>query len=305
MDHSEFLLNEKKEVDILVGPHHSRTKRVLCPGVRKVDHKPVNHHASEWPDRFSVHVHKEEWFEVTRTDADAGWGQPLVLRAKVVIPPEQKLTPWTPVEGSACCIGTDAAGRTICCDAAHGIFEKKVVGTPWAKIDGACSHVARGSDGATWCTSPEQKIFRREGAWALKNGAAVSVHVGCEKEVVCINHLGNIFKWDGNKDFKALPGTFKNASIASDGTLYAIGNAGDISKWQGGAWVKVPGSAAFVAVADKDHVFIIDSAGQVQQSNDGGCTWKPFAAGPQKFLAVAPGHLFGINPSNQISYIKI
>jgi len=303
---------EKKEVDIHVGPSHTRTKRVMCPGVRKVDHNPVNAQLAEWKDRFTVRVHKEEgWFEVTRHDADAGWGQPLVLRAKVrhhggyEQQAEQKAPQWTKLEGSACCIGTDRQGHTICCDAAHATFEKKLEDPKWTKAEGICRHVARGADGATWTTTPDEKICRKEkDKWVQRPGAAVQVYVGSEQEVVCISHSGNIFKWDGN-NFKALPGTFKNASIAHDGTFYAIDNAGAIHKWQGGAWAKVPGTATFVAVADKDHVFIIDPSGQVQQSNDGGASWKPLPPGPQKFLAAAPGHLYAINASNQISYIKI
>ena len=68
------------ENSINVGDSGAKTKTVTLPySYMRVDPNPINTQNSGWPDTFSVSVSGTQ-LTVTRTDANVGWGQPLVLQ---------------------------------------------------------------------------------------------------------------------------------------------------------------------------------------------------------------------------------
>jgi hypothetical protein len=305
---------EKKSVDVTIGTSKTRTRRVHFPGVSKVDPCPVNPQQAGWVDKFSIEVKKGEYFDVTRVDHDAGWGQPLVLRCRVrgdgkpVVSPDEEKKAWETIEGAATCIAMDAQGNAICCCPDGSIMEKPKDSKAWTKIDGAATLVARGADGTTWCVNSVQHIFRREGkAWKQMPGAASFIAVGSATEVVCINASMNIYKWNAAKnDWQALEGAAVAASIGSDGTFFVVAKTEEVFKKAatGNGFTKVTGKGKSVAVADKTKVFLTDSTGKLFKSADEGATWQPIE-GNFRHVAAAPGHLVAANAANQLFHQHI
>ena len=79
---SELVPKPKCSNDVIidVGSSTTQTKKVKLPeGINTVSNQPVNTQEPSWPDTFSI-ITENGMVNVTRTDANSGWGQPLQLK---------------------------------------------------------------------------------------------------------------------------------------------------------------------------------------------------------------------------------
>jgi len=311
-DHHRQKEHSKKEIiDLVVGPSNSNHRHVACPGVHKVDAEPVNKQEAGWDDRFRVDVTKGSHFVIVRTDANAGWGQNLILRLRVrgngqpVITPEKPKEEhkkgWEVIEGAATSIGVDSRGNAICCGTGGAICERAAGSTAWVKIDGTATQVARGADGSTWYVNSAHQIFKRQGTtWVSYPGGAASIAVGSDKEVVIISPTNEIFKWHEQKNgWDRIEGLAASASIAHDGSFYITSKTDEVFRRSGGGWAKCPAAGRLVAVADRHHVYLLSGDNKIFHSADEGATWQPIE-GHLRHIAAAPGHLVGASPTSQL-----
>jgi len=318
---------EKKSVDVHVGTSRARTRRVYFPGISKVDANPINAQQPGWVDKFSINVVKGEYFDITRTDHDAGWGQDLVLRCKargdgkytvapdgerrveekVVEKPVEKPKVWESLEGTGLNGGIDSQGNIIACNPDGTMTRRNHDSKAWTKVDGAAVVVARGADGTTMCVNSAGDVYRLDGAWRKLPGAGAFVAVGSASQALLINKKGSIFKWSsGRNDWDALNGAAVTGSVASDGTVYVINQEQSIFRKHPTAndFVPVSGKAIHVAAISKNLVFATNANGNLLKSIDEGATWTT-QEGSYRHIAGSPGHLIGVNTGNQLFHLPL
>ncbi|MBN2093389.1 T9SS type A sorting domain-containing protein [candidate division KSB1 bacterium] len=159
------------------------------------------------------------------------------------------------------------------------IFE--ISGTKWQKMPGAARDIGVGDDGEAWFIGMNKNengydIFRWTGTdWELKPGGAMTVDVGSQNHIVVVNETHGIYQWNIS-DWRPLSGKARDVSIASDGTMWAIGTnkvfgGYEILKWNGTSWDLMPGGAVKIGVGSQNHIWCVNEFSLIYHWN--GSDW--------------------------------
>jgi hypothetical protein len=136
------------------------------------------------------------------------------------------------------------------------------------------------------------------GQWVKQPGAGTQIAISPQGNPWVINHLGQIFYWDGQA-FQLVPGNGCATSIgvgpnaygSKYGDPWVIGCGGYITQnsgiyqLQGSTWVQQPGAAVSIAVSPQGVPWVIDATGAIYYWNGNGFTQVPGCA---TSIAVGP-----------------
>jgi hypothetical protein len=137
------------------------------------------------------------------------------------------------------------------------------------------------------------------GQWVQEPGAGTQIAISPDQSTVwVINHLGQIFYWNG-RAFQEAPGQGCATSIGvgpnANGSQYgipwvigcdgAVGQNGGIYQLQGSTWVQQPGAAVSIAVSPQGVPWVVASDGSIWYWNGSGFTQVPGCA---TSIAVGP-----------------
>lgn len=136
------------------------------------------------------------------------------------------------------------------------------------------------------------------GQWVQQPGAGTQIAISPQGAPWVINHLGQIFYWDGQA-FQLAPGNGcataigvgPNAYGSKYGDPWVIGcggfvtQNGGIYQLQGSTWVQQPGAAVSIAVSPQGVPWVIDAGGAIYYWNGNGFTQIPGCA---TSIAVGP-----------------
>src|SRR5512140_3502496 len=79
-------------------------------------------------------------------------------------------------------------------------------------------------------------------------GTSGVVAQGTNASVWGVNAASQIWQWQGNGQWKQVPGELSNVSIGSDGTVWGVNKASQIFSWNGTQWTQMPGALTQVSV---------------------------------------------------------
>jgi hypothetical protein len=149
------------------------------------------------------------------------------------------------------------------------------------------------------------------GQWVQEPGAGTQIAISPDQSRVwVINHLGQIFYWDGQA-FQEAPGNGcatsigvgPNANGLQYGSPWVIGCGGNITQnsgiyqLQGSTWVQQPGQAVSIAVSPQGVPWVVASDGSVWYWNGSGFTQVPGCA---RSIAVGPNTANFAGPNGDV-----
>lgn len=149
------------------------------------------------------------------------------------------------------------------------------------------------------------------GQWVQEPGAGTQIAISPDQSRVwVINHLGQIFYWDGQA-FQQAPGNGcatsigvgPNANGSQFGAPWVIGCGGSISQnsgiyqLQGSTWVQQPGEAVSIAVSPQGVPWVVAADGSIWYWNGSGFTQVPGCA---TSIAVGPNTANFAGPNGDV-----
>ncbi len=102
--------------------------------------------------------------------------------------------------------------------------------------------------------------------------------------------------------FLQVPGNLTNISVGSDGTVWGIGNLGQIWMYnpQSQTWLEAPGQLTQIAVGASGFVWGLNSAGNIYRYDPGTQNWDLIPGNLAKIAVGHDGDVWGINSAGQV-----
>jgi hypothetical protein len=156
-----------------------------------------------------------------------------------------------------------------------------------------------------WGVNPQGQLVQWNGsAWASASVAAPAgaapfrnVAAGADGTVVAIGQAGNILRLSGNQ-WQSMPGQLVQASAGGSQNIWGVNSADDIYRWTGAQWINVPGKLVHVSVAADGSVWGVNRGGNVFRMVNG--QWQ---AVPGQLVQVSVGNaqsVWGVTATDDI-----
>jgi len=160
-------------------------------------------------------------------------------------------TRWTRVHGALKVVSSHGGEESVWgVNGADQIYRYR--DNVWQQIDGSLKHIDTGRDGEVWGVNLHGTIFRwQDGRWRTVNGELKVVAVGAYNVVWGVNSIDDIFQYQGDGNWKHIPGKLKYISVDSAGKeVWGVNSGDQVFKYQGNnSWQLIDGSLKQITVS--------------------------------------------------------
>ena len=196
---------------------------------------------------------------------------------------------WNRVEGSGVRIAVGANGQPWIVRANGQILRRTRDG--YEQLPGTARDIAIGGDGSAWIIGTDSAVYRWTGrTWERLEFTGIAISADVDGNPWVVGSGGQIFRWDRDR-FITVPGTASDIGAESsvwiigrdgaaqemqsngrfspargsgvrvsagvDGRAWVVNEIGEIYRWNGGAFERMPGTATDVSVNMRGEAFVV------------------------------------------------
>lgn len=216
--------------------------------------------------------------------------------------------PWKRMPGVASDVGA-GGGQVWRLDAKGGANGKCVFrwnGKTWDNMSGEAVRIDVGPRGLAWVVNAKQQIFRHNGAkWVKMPGKARDIGVGADGSVWVIgtNKVNGGFSIHRlrKNGWQRVAGGGVRIDVAPDGNAWVVNDKGQIYRFDGQKWQRLPGAARDIAIGGKAAAPRVWVAGTNKGQHGGsvftwtGKGWRKMTGQTVNMTADAKGLPIGLN----------
>lgn len=127
---------------------------------------------------------------------------------------------WSPVPGTGMAISVDRFGSPWVVNAAGEIYHW--INNGFVRHDGRARDI--GGESTVWIVGTDNAIYQlmSDGTWMSRGGSGVRVSAGAKGMAWVVNDGGDIYRWEGGT-FRKLPGSAQDIGTNSNGDAWIVG----------------------------------------------------------------------------------
>lgn len=219
--------------------------------------------------------------------------------------PEERLD-WTPIRGAAVDLSIGADGVAFAVDRdGKAWIRRPAPGAGWMGIPGSFTRIDAASERLAWAVDPAGAIFRFGGTfWQRVEGRALDIGTGPEGAVFAVAANGVLVRFDPGRgafaEVPQAPGNLSRVDVDARGFPWVVEASGRIHRFDGTAWVTLPGTARDLSIGVDGTAYSVGTQGQLWRWVPGNGAWTRVAANAMA-VAVAPnGNPWIVTPDSEI-----